>query len=398
MTLKNVVVPLAVLLFAFQPIMAQEDPKEQTLEVLREQLATVEEEEKKALKKQIENINSLWNNGVIDKREADRLKLKAAEDRSEIIEERQAVLLETIAYLENRKNTPKTANGAEIFLDIDSYFAKGDSLPTTTKTTPSTTPASPPPSTPSPDSSAEEPLPGEPDAAPQNLQEANNPDIQESRNRTSLDVVFAFGLNNTVKEGITWYDIEDEEDYFFYSSRFLEIGLALKTPLVEKNGLRLKYGLSYQWNKLVLNGNRYFNEVDGQTLLEVSSRYLGDSRFVLNNLVVPVHLEFGPTEKRRNDNGNYHSTRHKFKIGLGGYAGLNLNARQWVQHRHRYGNIRFITDESIDGYDVNRQIYGLSAYVGIGAFSIYGKYDLNPIFENGAEDEQFVSVGLRLDL
>lgn len=374
--MKNCLFLWLMLLFAFQPLTAQNDTKEETLEVLREQLATIEEEEKKGLKKQIENINSLFNNGVIDKIKADELKLKAAENIARKIEERQQVIVETIAYLEEKESRPKMVNGAEIFLDVDAYFNEKDTLP--------------------PQPIKKKPLPRKPAPIQTNLETPI--EVTELRSPTSVDLVFAMGLNNVVKDGVTWYDLEDGVDYSFYDSRFFEIGLALKTPLMKKNGLRLKYGLSFQSNKLEINGNRSYTESDGITSLEASSRFLGESRFVVNNLVLPVHFEFGPTKKRQNNKGSYYSTKNKFKIGIGGYAGLNLSARQRVQNFFRYRNIRLLGEEVIDGYTTNQQIYGASAYIGFGAFSVYGKYDLNTIFENSVENEQFVSFGLRIDL
>jgi hypothetical protein len=375
--MKNILLISLVLSFAFQPIYAQQDAEKQTLDGLRKQLVLVEEEEKQALKKQVEVVNSLLNNGVINKIEADKLKMKAAEARTRKIEERQKILLETIAYFEYNDNAPKIVNGAEIFLDIDSYFDKNDSLK------------------PQPSLASKEPMLKRTPSTPQT---SEIPSEMKLSNPTTVDLVFALGLNNTIKDGITWYNIEDEVDYSLYNSQFFEIGVALKTPLVKKNGLRLKYGLSFQSNILEPSRNSSFTEVNGQTLLEESTKYLGDSRFAVNNLVLPIHFEFGSTKERQNGTRRYYSTRNKLKIGIGGYAGINLSARQRVQIPFSYRNIRYLRDQIIDGYDVNKQIYGLSGYIGIGSFSIYGKYDLNTIFKNGAENEQFVSIGLRLDL
>ncbi|MGB5821737.1 MAG: hypothetical protein WBG90_19800 [Saonia sp.] len=373
--MKNVLLLSLIALFALLPVGAQQDEQRQTIDLLRKQLVAIEEEEKKALKKQIENINSLLDNGVINVTEANRLKLKSAEARTKKIDERQAVILETIYFLENKENTQKTSKDVEIFLDPDSYFNNGEGLKLRLP---------------------QKPVPPEPSQiVPENLRVNDN---SEPRSPTTLDVVFALGLNNTVRDGITWQNIEDERDYLFYSSRFIELGLALKTPLWRKNGLRIKYGLSYQLNELEPSGNRFFAEIDGQTALQEASIPLSDSRFVVHNLVVPVHLEFGPTKKKYNSKGSYYSTSNKFKIGVGGYVGLSLRARQKLTYPIIINRRWFYRAEIIDDYDVNREVYGLSGYIGIGAFSLYGKYDLNTIFENGAEDEQFVSVGIRLDL
>lgn len=357
-------------------IKAQEAPNREAIEVLRKQLDIVEQEEKKALKEQVENINSLLDNGVINKAEADKLKLKAAEERTKKIDERQAVLLKTIFFLENDGETSKGNKEVEIFLDVDSYTKEKEGLKLNLpkeKTTP--------------ENLAETPLEG-----PTVLEK------KELRSPTTLDIVFAMGLNNAVRDGITWQDIEDERDYLFYSSRFWEIGFALKTPLWKKNGLRLKYGVSYQRNELEPSGNRIFAEVDGQTVLQDFPSYLHKSSFVVHNLVLPIHLEFGPTKMKHNRKGRYYSTSNQFKIGIGGYVGISLDEEQRMEYPFLFRRRRFYRAETRGDYNVNQQIYGLSGYIGFGAFSLYGKYDLNTIFNNDSQNQQFVSVGLRLDL
>ncbi len=374
--MKKLLVIFLAIQFGCMPLFAQDmdaDVRE-TIASLRKRIEQIEKEEKNALRKQVEDINSLLDNGVIGIGEANRLKLKAAEGRAQKIDERQAVLLETIAYLEKKKETQEVFDDVPIFLDIDAYFKENGSPTELEKT-------------------KERPLKvvaSEPADLVLNKSELKSP--------TTLDLVFALGLNNTVKDGITWYDIEDENDYLFYSSRFLEFGFTAKTPLVKKNGLRLKYGLSLQFNELEPSGNRFFTEIAGQTVLEEFPSYLNRSSFVVSNLVLPVHLEFGPTKKRYNSNGSYYSARNKFKIGIGGYVGLNLDARQKLEYRSLHRRRWWYNAEVIDGYDINKQIYGVSAYIGVGAISLYGKYDLNTIFGNGISDEQFVSAGLRIDL
>ncbi|WP_422079629.1 hypothetical protein [Ulvibacterium sp.] len=374
--MKNIILLMLIIVLPLTGIEAQEAPKEEVIEVLRKQLDIVEQEEKKALKEQVENINSLLDNGVINKPEADRLKLKAAEERTKKIDERQAVLLKTIFFLENDGETPKGNKEVEIFLDVDSYAKEKEGLKLDLpgkKTTP--------------DNSAEMPL-----EVPTVLEN------KEVRSPTTLDIVLALGLNNAVRDGITWQDIEDERDYLFYSSRFWEIGFALKTPLLKKNGLRLKYGVSYQRNELEPSGNRIFAEVDGQTVLQDFPSYLHKSSFVVHNLVLPIHLEFGPTKMKYNRKGGYYSTSNQFKIGIGGYVGISLDEEQRMEYPFLFRRRRFYRSETRGDYNVNQQIYGLSAYVGFGAFSLYGKYDLNTIFNNDSQNQQFVSVGLRLDL
>ncbi|RKN81642.1 hypothetical protein [Ulvibacterium marinum] len=374
--MKNIILLMLIIILPLAGIEAQEAPQEEVIEVLRKQLDIVEEEEKKALKKQVENINSLLDNGVINKAEADKLKLKAAEERTKKIDERQAVLLKTIFFLENNEETPKGSKEVEIFLDVDSYAKEKEGLKLNL-----------PKRKMVPESTSQVPLETLPAS-----------EKKEIRNSTTLDIVLALGLNNAVRDGITWQDIEDERDYLFYSSRFWEIGFALKTPLLKKNGLRLKYGVSYQRNELEPSGNRIFAEVDGQTVLQDFPSYLHKSSFVVHNLVLPIHLEFGPTKMKYNRKGGYYSTSNQFKIGIGGYVGISLDEEQRMEYPFLFRRRRFYRAETRGDYNVNQQIYGLSAYIGFGAFSLYGKYDLNTIFNNDSQDQQFVSVGFRLDL
>lgn len=353
----------------------QIDAQEKTIALLRNQLAVIETEEKNELKKQIEDINSMFENRVISAEEAERLKLKAAEARARKIEERQAVILEAIAILERKKSEQEQpVRDPDIFLDIDSYFS-GDVEP-------------------------RQPLPKRDtlSVAPARVKPKPVVPLKEGevKSPTTLDLVAAFGLNNAIGEG-RWQDLEEDRDYALYKSQFLEIGLVLKTPLTKKNGLRLKYGLSYQSNGLRPNNNLFFAEVDGQIQLQAHQR-LTASGFRVNNLVLPLHLEFGPTRKKQNRNYTYFSASNQLKFGIGGYIGINLSAKQWVERPYFYHGFYWIGREELKGYDVNKEIYGLSAYAGIGAFSIYGKYDLNTVFQNAEKEQQFISLGLRLDL
>ncbi|MBZ9728071.1 hypothetical protein LB467_00065 [Salegentibacter sp. JZCK2] len=369
--MKKIVFLTLTLLFTLQI-----DAQEQTIAVLRNQLDVIETEEKNELKKQIEDINSMFENRVINAEEAKRLKIKAAEARAWKIQERQAVILETIAILEKKQSEQEQpVRDPNIFLDIDSYFS-GDVEP------------------------QQQPLPKRDTLSVVPARVKPQPVIPlkegEVKSPTTLDLVVAFGFNNAIGEG-RWQDLEEDRDYALYNSKFMEIGLVLKTPLTKKNGLRLKYGLSYQSNRLRPNYNRFFAEVDGQTQLRADHR-LTASGFHVNNLVLPLHLEFGPTRKKQNRDYTYYSSSNQLKFGIGGYMGINLSAKQWVERPYYYRGFYWIGREEFKGYNINKEIYGLSAYVGIGAFSIYGKYDLNTIFQNAANEQQFVSLGIRLDL
>lgn len=115
----------------------------------------------------------------------------------------------------------------------------------------------------------------------------------------------------------------------------------------------------------------------------------------MDNLVIPIHFEFGPSKKIEHDDYFRYVTRDQFKFGIGGYGGINLGARQKLKFEEDGENQK---QKLKANYNTNNFIYGLSAYIGWGATSIYAKYDLNTIFKNNAVDQHNVSLGLRLDL
>ena len=122
---------------------------------------------------------------------------------------------------------------------------------------------------------------------------------------------------------------------------------------------------------------------------------LDKSKFRLDNLVIPVHFEFGPSKKIEKDTYFRYSTHNKIKVGLGGYAGLKLGSRQKL----RFDDMGQEVDRKEKGdFNTNNFIYGVSAYVGWGDVGLYAKYDLNTIFKDNPIEQRNISLGLRFDL
>ena len=96
--------------------------------------------------------------------------------------------------------------------------------------------------------------------------------------------------------------------------------------------MRFKYGYSLHFNGLKPDDNRYFVNENGQTVLEEFPENLKKSKLAITNLVFPMHFEFGPSKRIDKENYFRYSTRKKFKIGLGGYAGVNIGARQKLKY------------------------------------------------------------------
>src|SRR5690606_13394466 len=210
--------------------------------------------------------------------------------------------------------------------------------------------------------------------------------------RTYSDPVLAIGLNNALVEGSS---LEDSP-YRIGGSRFFELGWQWRTRVFQhSNWLRVNYGFSFQFNGLKPEGNRIFVEDGGQTVLEEFGYELDKAKFRMDNLVVPVHFEIGPSKYREGEESFRYSIRNKFRLGLGGYAGLNLGTRQKLKYNRDGKDVK---DKLKRDYNTSDLIYGLSGYMGFDGALLYLKYDLNPIFKDAAIEQHNISLGLRFDI
>jgi len=209
--------------------------------------------------------------------------------------------------------------------------------------------------------------------------------------RTYSDFVLGFGLNNALIDGQSF----DDSPYKIGGSRFAELGWAWKTRVFKNSAwLRVKYGFSFQFNGLKPTDNRILVDTGDMTELQEFELDLDKSKFRMDNLVIPIHFEFGPYKKVQKENSVRYYSGHRFKIGLGGYAGVNLRTVQKLKYRGDEGRIK---EKQRADFNTNNFVYGVSGYVALGGVAVYGKYDLNPIFKNGPAQRN-ISLGVRLDM
>jgi hypothetical protein len=202
----------------------------------------------------------------------------------------------------------------------------------------------------------------------------------------------AAGFNNA----LTDEQSPNDSDFKIGGSRFFEIGLAWRTRVFdESNWLRVRYGFSFQFNGLKPTDNRYYEENGDLTELVEYPFHLDKSKFRMDNLVFPLHFEFGPSTKIETDRSVWYSTKNKLKVGIGGYAGFSLGVRQKLKYKEDGEKVK---KKLKDDYNTNDFIYGLSSYIGWGGTSLYVKYDLNPIFKDPNPELHNISVGLRFDV
>lgn len=352
---------LALFLIVFlENIQAQEIDQETQIKV--EQLKVGKEEiikqEKEALKFEVEEINKRLSKGQISTEEADMLKKRAAEKRAMNIADRTAIANTKISLLER--------NEGILMPDIQTDSTKATQIRIGVD------------------------IDGKP--VEEFIFDRKNNDLKYDR-RTYSDFVIAVGLNNAIIDGQSL----EETPYKVGGSRFFELGWQWRTRVFENsNFLRLNYGIAFQFNGLKPKDNQYFaTDADGQTVLEEFAFELDKSKLRMDNLIFPVHFEFGPSKVKKTENTIRYSLRNQFRVGLGGYGGFNLGTRQKLKYDRDGENVK---DKLNRGYNTSDFIYGVSAYAGFDGVLLYVKYDLNPIFQDAAIEQRNISLGLRFDL
>jgi|SRR5690625_859326 len=200
--------------------------------------------------------------------------------------------------------------------------------------------------------------------------------------KTYGNLIMNFGFSNTIAKGKSIGD-----DYKVAGSRFFDIGFEWSTGLTKKNFFRMNYGVNLQFNGLKPKDDHFFIKENDQIILEDFGKSLKKSKLRMDNLVIPLHFELGPTDSR--------GYAEKFRIGVGGYAGLNLATVQKLKYKedaYRVKAKNYFNSQTEDF------IYGLSAYIGYDNFALFVKYDLNPVFKDNETEEKIIAAGLRIML
>ena len=347
--------------FIIQQVNAQNEKYQEQIKSLENSKDLVMKQEKEALKIEIEKINAQLSNNEITEVEAQNLKASIAKKHAQNIDNRIAIINNQIELLERNSgqvlelDTLNYATAIEI--NWGGKRANGNRL--------------------------------------LGIEFINNEKrlSQKRDRRTYSDPVLAVGFNNTIIRG---QSLEDSP-FQLGGSRFFELGWAWRTRVFKNsNAMRLHYGFSFQFNGLKLKDNQYFVVNNGQTELEEFEFDLDKSKFRSDNLVFPVHFEFGPSKLRETKNKIQYSIHKQFRFGFGGYGGVNLSTRQKLKYDNDEG--QRIKDKLKRNYNTSNFVYGLSAYAGFDGIQLYAKYDLNPLFRDAIVEKRNISLGFRFDL
>lgn len=207
--------------------------------------------------------------------------------------------------------------------------------------------------------------------------------------KSSSGLFLAVGFSNTIGDN---HSLEDTP-YNIAGSRFFEFGYNWTTAFKTNSWLHLRYGIGMQIDGYKPSDNQYFVMKDKELHLEEHSLNLKKSKLRMTNLVVPIHLEFRKPKLRVRKNGKrVYSYGNSWKFGMGGYAGLNIKTTQILKYKE--DGRRGRSKENLSS-GINQAIYGLSAYVGKGDFSLYARYALNNMLKNVEYNEKTLAVGLQ---
>lgn len=338
---------------------------EKRAKAIGDEIKKIKDDQKNALKVEIDALDKEVEKGLISKQKGEELKLKKAEERASNIDAKVAV--------EERKLSQVIQDQVDGKLEEVSEDRRGGTMIV---------------------------LGGSNDSIAINKTEINltsmkvynghDDKLNRHYKRTTSQIVFAAGLNNLVTDKSV-----EKSDFRYFGSHFYELGLTYNSRILkDANLLHAKYGLSVMYNNLRATDNRSFVVNGNQTSLEVNPIHQEDSRFRTVSLVVPVHLEFDFSGKSTKDGKTFFKTHDNFRIGFGGYFGANLKSKQII----KYEDGDYKSKERVKGdFNTEEIIYGLSSYIGYKSTSLYLKYDLNPLFSDNEVKQNNVSLGVRFD-
>ena len=349
--MKNFTLYLVILIFLFVSKVLGQETFESKAKKIANKIEKVTKEEKAALKEEVEAVNVQLSEGKITQEQADKRKKELAEARAIIIEEKVTEAQNELNDLVQQKVDGKIKEGDSI-MKHGLVIRWNDELWRDSK---------------------------------------KGKDSIRGEKRTTSQFVFAMGLNNMMVDG----KLQDS-NYSFIGSHFYEWGFTYNSRLLKNdNLLHAKYGLSLMYNNIRPTDNRSFVVNGDQTVLETNPVNLDESRFRNVYIVLPLHLEFDFTKPQVSNGKTYFRTHKSFRFGIGGYAGINVKSKQILKYDQ--DDLDYKTTIKGD-YNVNNFIYGLSSYIGYREFSLYAKYDLNPLFQNNLVKENNISLGIRVDL
>jgi len=286
------------------------------IERLQDRKANIINSERAALKDKVQAINEQLHKELITQEEADAMKKKVAEQHASNINDRIAIIDKNIALLQR--------NNGLIVEEINSNEKRFDwGL-------------------------------GHKNENDERIfgirYKRKNPKPFKYDQRISSDFVMSAGINTAVGGYSKAWQV------IYFPGFYYEVGWMWRYRVYKNNNrLRLNFGFNYQRN-VVKGGLTPLFEINntsgngsGITVDGVFYQQTDENTSVIrtktsySNFVFPLHFEVGPSKVRKTSSSIRYSSINKFRIGLGGYVGLNLGLTQRVDFNINYGVVPHVS-------------------------------------------------------
>lgn len=335
---------------------SQEKFFEKEVRKISKKIDKITKQQKDSLKQKIKEINIKVDEEKITQQEADKLKKEAATYHAIQIEELVSIQEQKLQQLVQDKTDGKIASKEEEY-EENLLTIGGESFKL-------------------------------------RFLEGDKENKRKRNKRTTTQFLFALGVNNVLTNN-EFGSLNDSE-YKFWQSHFYELGFTFKTRFSkEPSKTYFKYGISFLWNNLRADNNKYHVVNGDETSLAINTNNLSESRLRHVQMTFPMHLEFDFSNNKKYSDGEIGDRTHKaIRFGVGGFFGFKLGTRQYLE----YVNSQGVKVEEVqkNSFNTNTINYGLSAYFAYKSYGLYAKYDLNPLFKNS--DVRNFSLGLRFDI
>lgn len=343
---------LTLALVTFSLKLFSQENFENKVKTIARNISEISKKEKENLKVEIRILDEKWNKKEITNEQYETEKKKVAEKYAEIISEKVTIEEEKLKTLVKEK-----AENSIVEIEKDTTLRIGKRLIIIT----------------------------EKDSIKKSKE-------FKSEKRNTFSLLVAFGLNNVIDENKGL----NHNNFKTWGSTFFELGFTYSNRILEENNLlKLRYGLSYVSNNLRILNNQKYEIIGNQTILVNSPIYLDKTRFNISQINLPIYLDFDFTPNKVDEKGKkIFKSNKSFRFGLGGYIGVNTSTQQFLEYNENNLEKQVTETSDFNTYDIN---YGLGAYFGYRGFSLYTKYDLQPIFKNNTQDINNISFGIRIN-
>lgn len=182
----------------------------------------------------------------------------------------------------------------------------------------------------------------------------------------TLELGFNRGLESPSDFSLGLWGSRTVNIYYQYEMRILKSKFSLVPGIglsLERYKFRNGYTLSY-------------GPTDNESVVLVPPAESGinglkKSQLVTNYIDLPVELRFST---------NPDDPARSFKASVGGRIGYLYDSFSKVKYRED-GEVKRIKDKQ--NYNLNPIRYGVFAKIGVGNFSLFGYYNISPLFEDG---------------